>query len=315
MQESTSRFSLSQLVRWAGTLLALALMVWLLVQQGWQEIWADIQKIGLGSFLLALGLTMGSRVLITLRWHVLLTGVEVETPLSSSFKITFAGLFGNNFLPSTVGGDVVRLAGAVRAGVDGALAAASLVMDRLVGMAGMAVFLPFGLPSVFAYTAEQSLHSLSPALSAASAGSLLVKITGWVKKAAHKVWQSTVLWVKRPRSLLLALIFTFGHMACLFGIFWVILKGLDDSLSFWTIGGLWSMVYFVTLVPVSINGLGVQELSTTFAFHVLGGVSEPHSLTLALLYRTLMMAVSLPGAFFVPGMISKNKKSQENGST
>jgi len=46
-------------------------------------------------------------------------------------------------LPTTIGGDVLRLAGAVRLGLSTSLAAASLVVDRLVGMTGMVLMVPF----------------------------------------------------------------------------------------------------------------------------------------------------------------------------
>ena len=52
---------------------------------------------------------------------------------------------------------------------------------------------------------------------------------------------------------------------------------------FWLITGLWSLAYFVTLIPISINGLGVQELSLTFLFSTVAGLSTPVSLTIAVL--------------------------------
>ncbi len=68
-----------------------------------------------------------------------------------SLRITFAGLFASNFLPTTIGGDVVRLAGAIQYELDAATSTASLVVDRLVGMAGMAMMVPFSLPSLMSY--------------------------------------------------------------------------------------------------------------------------------------------------------------------
>lgn len=44
----------------------------------------------------------------TLRWHSLLQGQGISIPLFSTVKINFIGLFFNTFLPSSVGGDVVK---------------------------------------------------------------------------------------------------------------------------------------------------------------------------------------------------------------
>ena len=73
---------------------------------------------------------------------------------------------------------------------------------------------------------------------------------------------------------------------------------------------MWGLVYFITLLPISIGGIGLQEWAIWFTFHQLGGVGEAHSLTIALLFRTLMMLSSLPGAVFVPGILEKRGESR-----
>ena len=305
------KFSAGKAIRWAGTIIALGLMVWLLSRQGWGEIWEDIQQIGLVRFLLSIGLLFGSRFMISLRWYALLRGAGEQVSYRSSLKITYAGLFSNNFLPSTIGGDVVRLAGAMQAGWDGAIAAASLVIDRLVGMAGMATFFPFALPTILQYYNAAASHPNSGwALGMAAAEPSKFQ-KGWqkVKRIVGRIWNSILLWVRKPKSLIMPLIATFGHMLFTFGMVSVILSGLDENLPYFQIGGLWVVVYFITLIPISIAGLGVQELVIVFAYHTMGGVTEAHSLTLALLFRTMMMLSSLPGAVFVPGMLNKNKHS------
>ena len=53
------------------------------------------------------------------------------------------------FLPSTIGGDVVRYLGGIQLDNQKIKCAGSLIMDRLVGMFGMALVLPFGLVYLF----------------------------------------------------------------------------------------------------------------------------------------------------------------------
>ena len=93
-------------------------------------------------------------------------------------------------------------------------------------------------------------------------------------------------------------------MLCLFTIISLLLEGIGEALPFWQIAGYYSLVYLVTLIPISINGYGVQEITMTFVLTHLGGVSLHASITLALLFRTLMMLASLPGAIFVPNLLS-----------
>ena len=74
------------------------------------------------------------------------------------------------------------------------------------------------------------------------------------------------------------------------------------------IGGLWTFVYFFTLVPISINGLGLQEVSIAYIFPTFGGISQQSALTLALLFRTLVMLASLPGAASLPAILPEARK-------
>src|SRR3990172_5985161 len=108
-----------------GTILALVLLAVLFSQQGWGEIGLAIQAIPAWRIGLALGLTLISRFAVVGRWHVLLRSAGLKISAWQSAQITFAGLFASQFLPTTVGGDVIRLAGALRLGLDKAVCLAS----------------------------------------------------------------------------------------------------------------------------------------------------------------------------------------------
>ena len=184
-------------------------------------------QIPLWRFLLATALVFISRFFVIGRWHVLLRSADVDIPLSRSIALTFTGLFAANFLPTTIGGDVVRFAGAVEMGYSSTLILASLVADRLIGMAGMAMVLPFGLAAFWSSMTGRTAQAIS--LSA-----LWAKGRDFVKKTL----QALSVWLRKPVSLLGALGMTWGHMLCTFASALVLLVGLNDPLPFWTIAGL-----------------------------------------------------------------------------
>ncbi|HRN50651.1 MAG TPA: lysylphosphatidylglycerol synthase transmembrane domain-containing protein [Anaerolineales bacterium] len=295
-------------LRLFSTALALILMVYLL-QQHWAEITDAITRIDPARFALAMGLMLVSRLAVSGRWHVLLRAANVPITWRQSIRITLAGLFAGNFLPSTVGGDVARLAGTLQAGYDSAVSAASLLVDRLVGLAGMALAMPLGVQQLLASGLLQASAS-SPASSLAAAGGMGGKLLGWIRSVLSRVMEAIRLWLKHPWALLASLFFTLVHMACIFLAMYILLADLHDPLPFWTIAGLWSLVYVITLVPFTINALGLQEISITFAFSQLGGVSEPHSLMFAVLVRLLFMLASLPGALFLSDVLPGISKAQ-----
>ncbi|HNT54947.1 MAG TPA: lysylphosphatidylglycerol synthase transmembrane domain-containing protein [Anaerolineaceae bacterium] len=297
------------ILRLLGTVLSIGLLIWLIEREGWSAIKSALTEISWWNLVLVLLLTFVSRFAVTGRWHVLLRSGGVPIRLRESIRLVFAGLFASNFLPTTVGGDLIRFAGAVRLHYDAAICAASLVMDRLVGMVGMLTVFPVGLLRLLSLP-------LPPLPGAGTSAGMLVTISlgsawQWIRDNVHKLFQSTLhalrLWATHPRDLGVAYLFTLGHMAALFATVWLILHDLGQPISFWLVAGLWSISYLVTLLPISINGLGVQELSLTFLFTNYGGLSVESVAVMAVLIRLLQMVASLPGAVFVPALIQPDK--------
>ncbi len=301
---SQKQSSKPYLRRLFGTLISLLLLVVVVASQGVGEFLQALITIPFPYVAAAIGLTLLSRLFTIARWFVLLRAASAPLGILPASRLVFMGLFASNFLPTTIGGDVVRLAGAIKFKVDAGVSIASLVVDRLVGSAGMAFMLPFGLPLLIQRVNGVGL--IFPFF--LGAGNALG--TAWQKflRLMAQTWKSALLWVRKPTSLGLSLLCSFGHMACTFASVALLLSGLNEPLSFWTIGGLWSIAYFVSLIPVSINGLGLQEISITYIFSELGGISLPSALALAVLMRLMFLVASLPGAFFLPELLELTKK-------
>jgi glycosyltransferase 2 family protein len=286
------------LLRGLGTLLGLGLLIFLLAEQGWQEIAAAMRQISAGQLLLAFALVLLSRFFVIGRWHVLMRSGGVPIPLQRSSALTFTGLFASNFLPTTIGGDVLRMAGAMQMGYDRAVCLAAIATDRLVGMAGMLMVLPLGLVPL-----GQTL--------AASQALAIPTIWQRGKGFLRRTLAVMAIWLRKPGSLAASLGCTWGHMLCTFAATAVLLSGLGEHVSFSLIAGLWSVAYFITLIPISINGYGLQELSISWLFHNVAGLSLTDSLVLALLMRLLAMLASLPGAFYLPSVLAAMDRSSK----
>ena len=312
-----------KIIRWLGSLIAVALLVYILKKQNWQDFWQALQNVPVGYFLLCVGLTLLSRLSISGRWYTLLRSAGVPVTAGQSLRLNFAGLFANNFLFTTIGGDVVRFGGAVQMRLESAPVAASLVMDRLIGSLGMATLLPIGLPRVLAALAAAAFFGGRRAPLAGHplwAASLVVP--AWVRELWRKgldfvlsLLRTFLVWARRPLGLLGALGWTYCHMAFTFTTLWLLLKGMGQPVSWWLIGGMWVLSYFITLLPISMNGLGVQELSITYLYSHFAGVSPQVAATLAILMRLLPFLVSLPGILFLPGMLRRAPKGEPTGAS
>ncbi len=296
-----------------GTLLAIVLLVLLLRDGGWDEILNAMRMIKVIDLVWAAILFLISRLAVTFRWHTLLRAGGIDIKLKDSMLLTFTGLFATNFLPTTVGGDVLRLAGAMQMGYDRAVCLASIAADRLIGMLGMFMTAPIGL--IYAW-------NVIPGVSASlSFVGILRKPWDYIKTTAARLWHfgwrtlgTFSIWVKKPGSLLLSLVFTWIHMLCLFGSIYLFLDDLGTHVSFWMIAGLWSLTYFITLIPISINGYGLQELSFTYLFSTVAGVTPALSLTVGVLIRAYFVISSLPGAFFLPSALAAMSEKQKSST-
>ncbi len=283
----------------AGTLLAILLLFLLLKEEGWDEILFALKTISLLDLLLVAAFFAVSRFATAARWHVLLRSGGVDIPFRETLSLTFTGLFASNFLPTTIGGDAVRLAGAMQMGFDRAVCLASLAADRLIGMFGMSMAAPLGL--------SYSWGTLFGGASALGIPLFLQRPLDFLKRTLNIV----SLWLKKPGALVLSLAFTWIHMLCLFASISVFVRDLGTPISFWMIAGLWSLTYFVTLIPISINGLGLQELSFTFLMSNVAGLSPQNSLTVAILIRAYFLFSSLPGAALLPSTLASMARQKD----
>jgi len=134
---SNNRQRLLQLI---GTLLAVVFLTFLLKEEGWIEILVAMQAIKITDLVWVAILFAISRIAIVSRWHVLLQSGGVDIRFKNSLGLTFTGLFASNFLPTTIGGDVVRLAGAMQMGFDRAVCLASIAADRYNPRCNIPVF-------------------------------------------------------------------------------------------------------------------------------------------------------------------------------
>ena len=293
--------------RWILTVVAVALFIYQLSRQDFHETLNIIKGMPLWMIFASIGLMLASRISTAARWNALLKINAPKPKFKDTLKTTFAGLFSSNVLPTSIGGDFVRLFMGIQAKLDPAYVASSLIMDRIIGFTGMFFFMPFGLHLLFSH-AGTSQSSLLPMgfIFAATFSDIFKKIWEWIKKFIQKVWDSVKLWVKHPMYLVESLGFTFLHMAFFFSTMWLFLYAMHVDISIFKVGAIYSLSYVISLFPLSIGGLGIQELAISNLFSILGNMPIETANALALLIRLAFIISSIPGAFFLPDIGKKN---------
>lgn len=295
MNQPNRRRSWGTWIRWLGTLLSVGLLVWLLEQQDWGQLLAASRSVGAAALAIGLGFVLLRQGLNTARWYALLRVQPVRLGYLQAAKLTFAGLFASNFLPTTIGGDVLRLVGVLEASDDRVAGTASIVVDRLIGMFGMLVFLPFGFPILSGWLATSPVLGGGAMFSGRRIRSALAG--GW-----RRAKGALSLWRVNPSALIFSFVFNLmGIAAYLYGV-WTVAVAMGIPVDYWQVAGATALTYYLTLLPISVNGYGLRELGVVAVYTQLGATA-PQAAAFALITRGLMWAISLPGMLWFGPLI------------
>jgi uncharacterized membrane protein YbhN (UPF0104 family) len=288
-------------IRLIGTVLSLALLVWLLRQQNWDEILNTVKTLTPEIILLSYGLFLTRYIWHTARWLILVRAQDIPLTYTRGLQLVFSGLFISNFLPGMVGGDVVRIAGVVQDSDKRIAGAASVIVDRIVGVFGMLFILPFSLPLV------NSLISTGVILGGqvSAERSSVVEV---LRDSFQRSKRALSMWLRQPIQLFLALAASWMGILSYLASIWVLVQGLDIQVSILDIAGVSALTYFLTIIPLSINGYGIREVAVV-GLYAQAGATVEQATALALLSRALFLMASLPGVIWV-GRILKKVRSE-----
>lgn len=289
--EHKKRIQLGTMIRWAGTILSLGLFIWLLARQDWNAVLASASGLSLWAVLLALALQVGSFAFNNLRWCLLLWGQNVQIGFWQAWKINFAGSFASNFLPSTIGGDGFRMVAIYPFVGRKTIALGSVALDRVINMAAMACLLPAPL-TIFGPKAFTSFMLVLPG-----------GLQNLLDRYFPKITTALRDWAARPLPLAWAFVAAWPSNLLPIGITYLLARQLGMDVDFWQVTAVQTVAYFVAVLPVSVNGIGVRELVFTTLLPLLGSSIEQAS-TLALLTRFVGMAATLPGALWLTKTVS-----------
>jgi uncharacterized membrane protein YbhN (UPF0104 family) len=285
---------LSTLLRWGGTLVSSALFIWLISRQKWDVVLEKAGGIALWALFLALGCYLLTYAFNTLRWCALLWAQEVKITFWQAFRISWAGNFASNFLPSTIGGDGFRMLAVHPYTGRKTISIGAVALDRIINMAAMACLLPAPL-IIFG----SSLWKLF-------AGTTLVlppSLQKLFEKYFPKLVSAFQLWSSKPLAFLYAFLAAWPSNLLPMTATYLIAQQLDINVTFWQVIGVQTVTYFLSVLPISVNGYGLREVAYTTLYAALGASLEQAS-TLALVTRFLTVLGTIPGALWLSSAVA-----------
>jgi hypothetical protein len=248
------------------------------------------------------------------RWGLLLEAQGIIfrfRTLTSSFLVA---TFFNNFLPSNIGGDVVRITDTAPAAGSKTLATTVVLIDRAIGLLGLGLLAAVGasaVPRLVNYGGVIGPGLLWAGFLVAvflAAGALLMpqlvpRVLRPVRRL-HPEWVDERLArlsvaLERFRGAPGALAGCFAGavivQAVLVAFYLAIARSMAIPIGFLELAVIVPISFLVQMLPVSVNGFGVRE-ATFVAFFALAGLPAEAAMLLSFMGTAVIMAWSLAGA-------------------
>lgn len=248
------------------------------------------------------------------RWSLLLRAQHVAARLPLLVRSYLVATLFNNFLPSNIGGDVIRIRDTAGAAGSKTLATTIVLVDRGLGLLGL-VFVAAVGASLTAHAADTLGPWGAVLLWAGCVAGVGVAVPillwpEWVGRLLHPLKRLHQEWVEEritrlvgalakfrdaPGALGLGLAGAVVVQAVLVAFYGAIAYALDVPISWAHLAILVPVSFVVQMAPVSLNGFGVREATFGVYFGRLGLPLES-ALAVSLIGAALMMVFSLSGA-------------------
>ncbi len=299
--EEKISFKWGWLIRVVITLVILTLIFRNIEFKNVQDI---ILKANLNLLLLAILFQLLSTLLAGYRWGQVMKKLEFGKRSDFYMRSYFKGSFFNQGLPTSIGGDAIRVLDVARTGHRKRDAFIGVFIDRILGLAGLLIlnlaanyFLPELLPhnlflminlivlsGVIGFVAFIYIHKIKY-LYKGRLLNYIMRVSAQLNKILHNA-----------RSISFHLVI--GVLIHLFSIINIYLIGQSVGLEYsvLTMAVIVPPVILLTLIPVSLAGWGIREGAMIGLFGLIGAV-QANVLSMSIIYGIILIIASLPGLY------------------
>jgi uncharacterized membrane protein YbhN (UPF0104 family) len=259
----------------------------------------DLRWIALGLLLLLLQL-----LLQAMRWAQITIRCGARLPTAQAFRFSMIAAFFNQTLPSSVGGDAIRI-WLVGKQANWRVAAYSVFLDRVIGVVGLAVLvvvcLPWTLQLVHNPVGRAALLLIG--WGCIAAGLVFIGLA-WQRLEILQRWSLTrhlaaaatvalgILRSPRPLGAIFSLSIVIHLLTALTA--WCAARAVDADLSLLYALFLVPPVVLITVIPISIAGWGVREGAMVAAFGY-AGLPPGDGLIVSLLFGASFLVIGIIG--------------------
>lgn len=241
------------------------------------------------------------------RWSMVIKIISSPVRLRVALQVLFIGLFFNQTLPSSIGGDAMRVWRIRHHGFPLRTAINSVLLDRLIALAALALFMLITYPVLHRLVGNPILRLAVVVVALALIMGFAVlyyfrkiprRFRGWriteeirhISAEAHKV-------TRNPRRAIAIVTLSIAIHAMTGLAIYEVARGLGLSIGLLECVVLTPPISLITVLPISMAGWGVREagMVTALAF---AGVAAHDALIVSILLGLLLVLISIPGGIY-----------------
>ena len=288
----------------AKVLLSIGVLVYIARGLDLQQLRTNLLTVDPAMFLLALALVGLQTFLLNGRWELIMRSLGVSLNWMAGWRILMISLWFNQALPSSAGGDVVRMWLLRQFDVSWSQAVKGVMADRFTALIGLVALMVVGLPLLLSrvdnHAAILAIGGLTVAGVVGTA--VLLTLDRWPKRI---ITLRPIASLVRFGSFVRYLLLQFKRRELLFGLAllihlmtaaacYTLAVGLRAQLSILDAFVLIPPVILLTAVPISIGGWGVRE-GAMVACLALVGIPSEKALSISLLLGAISMIIGVVG--------------------
>jgi uncharacterized membrane protein YbhN (UPF0104 family) len=303
------------LVMAAKVAVSVALLAFLFSKIDTARLWASARKASLPWLIAALVVQAVNLILGTWRWRLLLDAQNVKVKVRTLLDSYLVATFFNNFLPSNVGGDVIRIRDTAAAMQSKTLATTVVLVDRALGLMALVFISAVGataaarlygsgaspiLPSwLWAFFIVAAAITAPVVYAPEGFGRLLQPLTivhpEWVGGRIDKLTAALNRFREHPGALAGCFSGAVVVQGLMVAFYLTVVYALRIPITASELAVIVPISLVVQMLPVSVNGLGLREATFSFYFSRLGLPIES-AVLLSLMGAAVIMVFSLSGA-------------------
>ena len=286
-------------------LISAALLYLALRKVNLTELASRIDIASLGWIGLAIAVTFLQTFVGALRWCQISADCGAPLTTRQATRFNVIGTFFNQTLPSSIGGDAVRLWLVARGGAGWRAATYSIFVDRAIGLIALAIVIVASLP--WSYSLIRNPDGRSALLLVdfvALAAGLGFLVLGrlpwrWLKTwwVTHHFYACSVIANRvifsRNHGPAIAVYSILVHVLAVV-IAWCVVKSIAAPVMFGQVFQLVPPVMLITMLPISIAGWGVREATMGLAFGY-AGLATNEGVNISLLFGAVYFIVGAIG--------------------